>query len=129
MMESAGRRLISRGFYAEVCPEKFTYRPAIIKPIFRLRICHIEPLFQEVDPQHMLKANQRTISLARGAMKFDQAIRRPPWDYGFHLAQKAFTPRLLMVALKTYAGESHSTHENGENKLNQIRSNLPGSGD
>ena len=52
MTEFADRRLVRRCFCAEVDPDKFAHRIAVVKAIFRLRVRQIEPLLKEVDPQH-----------------------------------------------------------------------------
>lgn len=62
-------------------------------------------------------------------MGFDQAAQLSPWDDGLHLAREAFTPRLLMVNLKTNAGEGHPNYGGVADRLNQIQSGLPGSVD
>lgn len=67
-------------------------------------------LLQEADPEHSLNAYGWTTSLIRGIMGFNQAAKFPPRDDGFHLAQKAITPRLLMVSLKTNAGKGNLTN-------------------
>jgi hypothetical protein len=86
-------------------------------------------LLQEVDPEHSLNAYGWATSLTGGIMGLDQAAQFPPWDDDLHLAQKAFTPRLLMVSLKTNAGKGHLTHGNLADGLNQIQSDLPRSED
>ncbi len=69
--EFAEGSLIRRCFCAEVDPDKFAHRIAVVKAIFRLRVRQIEPLLKEVDPQHSLYADWRTASLARGIMGLD----------------------------------------------------------
>ena len=66
MMEFADRRFVSGCFCPEVDPDKFSHRLALVETIYRLRIRYIEPLLQEIDPQHSLNANRRTASLAQG---------------------------------------------------------------
>jgi hypothetical protein len=82
-------------------------------------------LLQEVDPEHSLNTYGWTTSVTGGIMGFNQAAQSPPRDDGLHLAQKAFTPCLLMVSLKTNAGKGHLTHGNLADRLNQIQSDLP----
>ena len=127
--ELANGCLVRGSFYPEVDTNKFAHCLAIIKAILGLWVRHIEPLLQEVDPQHALNTYGWTTFLTGGIMGFNQAAQFPPWDDGLHLAQKAFTPRLLMVSLKTNASKGHLTHGNLADGLNQIQSDLPRSVD
>ena len=117
--------LVRGSFSAEVDPDKFAHRLAVIEAIFGLRVRQIKPVLQEVDPQHSLDANRRTASLARGIMGLDQAAQLPPRDDSVHLAQEVLTLRLLVVGLKTYAGKCHLAHGNLAGRLNQIKRDLP----
>ena len=127
--EFADGCLVRGGFYTKVDPNKFTHSLTIVEAILGLWVRHVEPLLQEVDPEHSLNTYGWTTSLSGGIMGFNQAAKFPPRDDGFHLAQKAFTPRLLMVSLKTNAGKGHLTHGNLADGLNQIQSDLPRSED
>jgi len=127
--EFADSCLVRSGFYTKVDPNKFTHSLTIVEAILGLWVRHIEPLLQEVDPEHSLNTYGWTTSLSGGIMGFNQAAQFPPGDDGFHLAQKAFTSRLLMVSLKTNAGKGHLTHGNLAGGLNQIQSDLPRSED
>ena len=127
--EFANGCLVRGGFYTKVDPNKFAHSLTIVEAILGLWVRHIEPLLQEVDPQHALNTYGWTTFLTGGIMGFNQAAQFPPRDDGLHLAQKAFTPRLLMVSLKPNAGKGHLTHGNLADGLNQIRSDLPRSVD
>ena len=127
--EFADGCLVRGGFYTKVDPNKFAHGLTIVEAILGLWVRHIKPLLQEVDPEHSLNAYGWATSLTGGIMGLDQAAQFPPWDDDLHLAQKAFTPRLLMVSLKTNAGKGHLTHGNLADGLNQIRSDLPRSVD
>ena len=127
--EFADGCLVRGGFYTKVDPNKFTHSLTIVEAILGLWVRHIEPLLQEVDPEHSLNANGRATSLTGRIMGLDQAAQFPPRDDSLHLAQKALTPRLLMVSLKTNAGKGHLTHGNLADGLNQIQSDLPRSED
>ncbi len=127
--ELANVCLVRGCFYAEVDPNKFSHSLAIIQAVLGLWVRHVEPLLQEVDPEHSLNSYRRATSLTGGIMGLDQAAKFPPGNDGIHLAQKALTPRLLMVSLKTYAGKGHLTHGNLAQRLNQIQSDLPRSED
>ena len=127
--ELANGCLVRGSFYPEVDTNKFAHCLAIIKAILGLWVRHIEPLLQEVDPQHALNTYGWTTFLTGGIMGFNQAAQFPPRDDGLHLAQKAFSPRLLMVSLKTNASKGHLTHGNLADGLNQIPSDLPRSED
>lgn len=119
--------LVRGCFYGEVDPNKFAHSLAIIEAVFSLWVQHFEPLLQEVDPEHSLYG--WATSLTRGIIGLDQAGQFPPRDNGLHLAQKVFTPCLLMVSLKINTGKGHLKHGNLAHRLNQIRSDLPTSED
>jgi len=127
--EFADGCFVRGGFYTKVDPNKFTHSLTIVEAILGLWVRHIEPLLQEVDPEHSLNANGRATSLTGRIMGLDQAAQFPPRDDSLHLAQKALTPRLLMVSLKTNAGKGHLTHGNLADGLNQIQGDLPRSED
>lgn len=110
--------LVRGCFYAEIDPNKFSYSLAIIEAVLGLWFRNIEPLLQEVDPANSLNAYRRATSLTGGIMGHAQAAKFPSLDDGIHLAQKALTPRLLIVSLKTYAGKGHLTHGHPANRLN-----------
>lgn len=82
----------------------------LLETILSLWVRQIEPLLEEVDPEHSLNAYGQASSLTGWIMRLDQAAQLPPRDDSLHLAQKALTPRLLMVSLKTDAGKGHLTH-------------------
>ena len=84
----------------------------LLETILSLWVRQIEPLLEEVDPEHSLNAYGQASSLTGWIMRLDQAAQLPPRDDSLHLAQKALTPRLLMVSLKTDAGKGHLTHGN-----------------
>lgn len=119
----------SKSFCTKGDPDKCAHRLTVVETILSVWVRDIEPLLQDVDPKHSLNANGRASSLTGGIIGLDQSPTFPSRDDGLHLAQKALTPRLLMVSMKTNAGKGYLTHDNLADSLNQIQSILPRSGD
>ena len=71
-----------------VQPREPPHRFAVIDRILGLRVGEVEPLLQEVDPQHLLDS-ERLPSLARlRIVRLDQLKQPLPRNHRIHLSQK-----------------------------------------
>src|SRR4029077_12507478 len=90
---------------AQLHPRETPHRFAIVDRIFRLRVRQIEPLLQEVKPQHLLHS-QRLSSVARlRIVRCDQPKQPRPRNHRIHLGQKPFVPRHLAFGLPCHRSE------------------------
>jgi hypothetical protein len=95
--EAPDRRLVRDLVVAQLHAGEAPHRLAVVDRIFRLRIRQVEPLLQEVDPQHPLQVVRRT-TLARVRMvRLDQLDQPRPRDHRIHLGQEPLPPRHLAL--------------------------------
>src|ERR1700682_3131908 len=103
--KAQNRALIRHHLVAQLHPRETPHRFAIVNRIFRLRVRQIEPLLQEVNPQHLLHS-QRLSSVARPRIvRCDQPKQPRPRNHRIHLGQKPFAPRHLALGLPCHRSE------------------------
>jgi len=103
--KAQNRALIRHHLVAQLHPRETPHRFAIVNRIFRLRVRQIEPLLQEVNPQHLLHS-QRLSSVARlRIVRCDQPKQPRPRNHRIHLGQKPFAPRHLALGLPCHRSE------------------------
>src|SRR5262249_12305654 len=65
---------------------------AVIDRVFGLRVREVEPLLQEVNPQHLLQSQRLAAIAGLGIVRLDQLQQTRPRNHRVHLRQKALTP-------------------------------------
>jgi hypothetical protein len=56
------------------------------------RVRQVEPLLQEVNPQHLLQSQRLATSFGFGVVRFDQPAQARPWNHRIHLGQEPLPP-------------------------------------
>ena len=107
MTEYADRRFVRGCFYAEVDPDKFSRRIAVVETNFSLRVRYIESVLQEVDPKQALNPDQRTTSLVQGIRGARSGCTAPATGRRPPSRRETLTLRLLVAGLKANAVEGY----------------------
>src|SRR5207244_11673115 len=108
---AAHRRLVGHRLTSEVDADKLPHRRRIVKRLLRRRVRQIEPLLQEIDPQHPLDPD-RWPAIARLRIEWlDQRTQSRPRYHPLHLGKKRCPPRRLGVALKPHCRQRQRSEE------------------
>src|SRR6266536_3485535 len=83
------------------------------KRFLRRRVREVEPLLQEVDPQHPLQAHRRTSRGTLAVGRFDQRAQLFPRHHPIHLGEKPCPARRLRVLLEPRTAQRHLFHPSG----------------
>src|SRR5437660_6948685 len=110
MTEAAHRRLVGHRLAAEVDVDKMPHGRRIVERLFHRRVRQIEPLLQEIDPQHPLDPDRRAAIARLGIEWLDQRAQRRPRHNPLHLGKKRCPPRRLGVALKPHCRQRQLLH-------------------
>src|SRR5438105_7052168 len=110
MTEAAHRRLVGHRLAAEVDVDKMPHGRRIVERLFHRRVRQIEPLLQEIDPQHPLDPDRRAAIARLGIEWLDQRAQRRPRHNALHLGKKRCPPRRLGVALKPHRRQRQLLH-------------------
>lgn len=105
--ELADRRLVRDGGFAKVDPGKGAHRNHIVERFFDRGIAEVEPLLEEVDPQHPLERNRRPAELSAGIVRLDQRAQPFPGDDGVHLGEERRTFGRARKPLEPRARKRH----------------------
>src|SRR5271163_3662339 len=110
MAEAAHRRLVRHWLAAEINADEIAHRQRIVEDLFHRRVRQVEPLLQEIDPQHPLHPDRRAAIAGFGIERLDQPAQPRPRHHPFHLGQKYRPPRRLGVAFKPRRRQRHLPH-------------------
>jgi hypothetical protein len=97
MPEPKNRRLVRNLVLTQRESGKAPHRFAVVELVFGLRIRKIEPLLQEVDPEHLLQTHRRAAVPGLGVVRLDQRYQQIPWHHRVHLDQKPLAARHLAL--------------------------------
>ncbi len=88
--ELAYRRLVRRWLTAQIDADKSPQRARIVERFLHRRVGQVEPLLQEVDPQHAFETDRRTTGAAARLRihRLDQCAQLRPWDDLLHLGRR-----------------------------------------
>ena len=103
--EAQDRRLVGHHIVPELDAGESSHRLAVVDRILRLRIGEIEPLLQEVDPQHLLEPQRLPSLPGLRIVRPDQREQLRPGNHGVHLGKEALPPRHLALLAPRDAGE------------------------
>ncbi len=73
-------------------PREPAHRLAVVNRILGLRVRKVEPLLQEVDPQHLLQPQRLAPLSGFRIMRLDQRNQPRPRNHRIHLGQKPLAP-------------------------------------
>src|SRR6516165_7262007 len=93
MAEAAYRRFVRHWLAAEINADEIAHHQRIVECLFHRRVRQVEPLLQEIDPQHPLHPDRRAAIAGFGIERLDQPAQRRPRHHPFHLGQKYRPPR------------------------------------
>src|SRR6516165_7165975 len=110
MAEAAYRRFVRHWLAAEINADEIAHHQRIVECLFHRRVRQVEPLLQEIDPQHPLHPDRRAAIAGFGIERLDQPAQRRPRHHPFHLGQKYRPPRRLGVAFKTRRRQRQLLH-------------------
>src|SRR3984957_16780368 len=90
--EAQNRTLVRHHLVAQLNPCKPAHRFAVIDCVFGLWVRQVEPLLQEVNPQHLLQSQRLAALSGFRVVRFDQPDQPRPWNHRIHLGQKPLAP-------------------------------------
>src|SRR5712691_5292650 len=90
--KAQNRGLVRHHLVAQLDACKATHRLAVVDRVFRLRLRQVEPLLQEVNPQHLLQSQRLATLSGFGVVRLDQPDQPRPRNHPIHLAQEPLAP-------------------------------------
>ncbi len=99
--EITDRGLVRHRFRAQVNPRELAQDRRVIERLFRGWVRQVEPLLQEINPQHLLQFFRPSPIARLGIVQLDQRAQLLPRHHLLHLFQKHRPARLLCVALES----------------------------
>jgi len=94
--ELAQHRFIGDRFAAQIDADEGAQRPGIMERFFGAGIRQVEPMLEEVDPQHPLDAHGPAAgTLWVGIERFNGSGQLLPRNDAFHLVERLFLAGLL----------------------------------
>src|SRR6202045_221400 len=87
------RIVLSSGTTSSPSSTRAKHRLAVVDRIFGLWVRQIEPLLQEINPQHLLQSQRLATLAGFGVVRFDQPDQPRPWNHRIHLGQEPLAPR------------------------------------
>src|ERR1700682_5143322 len=90
--EAQNRTLVRHHLVAQLNPPKTPHRLAVVDRIFGLWVRQIEPLLQEVNPQHLLQSQRLATLAGFGVVRLDHPDQPQPRNHRIHLAQEPLAP-------------------------------------
>src|ERR1700687_5493441 len=91
--EAQNRTLVRHHLVAQLNPRETPHRLAVVDRIFGLWVRQIEPLLQEINPQHLLQSQRLATLAGFGVVRFDQPDQPRPSNHRIHLGQEPLAPR------------------------------------
>src|SRR5258705_2419838 len=91
--EAQNRTLVRHHLVAQLNPRETPHRLAVVDRLFGLWVRQIEPLLQEINPQHLLQSQRLATLAGFGVVRFDQPDQPRPWNHRIHLGQQPLAPR------------------------------------
>jgi hypothetical protein len=88
----------------KVNADKVAKACAVVQGFLTKEVSQVEPILDEVDSQHALKPNRRSLFSCLGIVGFDDDAQRNLWKDGLHRLQELVAPGGLAVALKGLVG-------------------------
>lgn len=110
--ELADRGFVRHRLPTEVDADELAQRTGVIESFLGRRIRQVEPVLDEVDPQHALDTDRApTGALRLGIERLDSRGQFLPGNDGFHFFQELFFASLLPVFLESGIGKGVLAHE------------------
>jgi len=102
MTELADRGLVRDPLAAKIDPDERPHRVTIVEGLFDARIAQIEPVLEEIYPQHPLDTDRRTSGpFPNRIVTLNDLADALPRDHLVHLVEKLRTPRRFGITFKT----------------------------
>ncbi len=99
--EVQDRRLVRHRLATEVDADEPPHGQRVIQRLLRRRVRQIEPVLQEVHPQHPLQPDRRAAVAGLGVERLDQRAQFAPRHHLLHLGQECRPPRQLAVLARS----------------------------
>ena len=110
--ELADRGFVRHRLPTEVDADEVAQRTGVIESFLGGRIRQVEPVLDEVDPQHALNTDRAPAgALWLGIERLDSSGQFLPGNDGFHLFQELLLASLLPVFLESGIGKGVLAHE------------------
>src|SRR5437773_9983648 len=110
MTKAQDRGLVGRRLAPQINAHKLPHRQRVVQRFLRRRIRKVEPLLQEIDPQHPFQPNWRPSARAFAVYRLNQRAQLLPWHYPIHLREKPRPARRLGVLLESGVAQRHLSH-------------------
>ncbi len=124
--ELENRRLVRRRLFTKVDTRKVAHRAGVVQGFFHGRVGKVEPVLEEMNPKHALKANgPATGSFGLGVEGLDDGAKFPPRDNPIHFLKKDFPARGLAVAFKAPFGKTGLAHAGLSRRVGSIFDIMP----
>ena len=109
--ELENRRLVRRRLFAKVDAGKAAHGAGVVQGFFHGRVGKVEPVLEEMDPKHALKANgPATGAFGLGIEGLDDGAKLFPRNNSVHFLKKDFPACGLAVAFKAAFGKAGLAH-------------------
>src|ERR1051326_7526702 len=105
MPEPKDGRLVRDGVFPQIPSREPPHRFAVVDGVLRLRVRHVEPQLQQVDPQHLLQSQRLPPLTGLRAERLDQRPEPIPRNARVHLREEPFAPRRFALVLPRQSGE------------------------
>ena len=86
---------------AQINARELAEHGGVVERLFRCRVRQVEPLLQEIDPQHLLQCFRPSPVARLGIVRLDQPAQLLPRHHPLHLFQKHRPAGLFRVALES----------------------------
>src|SRR5437870_3127262 len=103
MAELADRGLVRYRLAPEIDADERPHRWRVVQRFFHSRVGEIEPVLEEVHPQHALQADGRPAVPGLRVHRFDARAQLAPRHHAIHLGEKLRPSRPLRVLLESGA--------------------------
>lgn len=104
--ELAHRGLVGRALAPQVDAHEGAHGARVVERFFDGGVREVEPLLQEVDPQHPLQPHGRTPgAVVLGVKRFDQRTQLAPRHHAIHVGEKLLAAGWFVIGFETGFGE------------------------
>src|SRR4051794_11691385 len=98
------------GSAAEIVADEPAHRQRVIQRLFRRWVGQVEPVLQEVQPQHSFQANRRPAVASSWVERFNDGAQLAPGNNLVHLCQELRAASLLAVFVEAGARQGELPH-------------------
>src|SRR3954464_14328892 len=108
--EVEDRGFVGHRLAAEVDADEPAHRQRVIQRLFRRWVGQVEPVLQEVQPQHSFQANRRPAVASSWVERFNDGAQLAPGNNLVHLCQEFRAASLLAVFVEAGARQGELPH-------------------